>query len=61
MYKSGSEHGNDDMLSRLPLPVSPTEVPVPGQKDTREKVSHQKQWLTLPYLSWEYFFSVGAS
>ena len=31
MYKSGSEHGNADMLSRLPLPVSPTEVPVPGE------------------------------
>ena len=31
MYKSGSKHGNTDMLSRLPLPVSPTEVPVPGE------------------------------
>ena len=31
MYKSRSEHGNADMLSRLPLPVSPTDVPVPGE------------------------------
>jgi transposase InsO family protein len=31
VYKSGPEHGNADMLSRLPLPESPTEVPVPGE------------------------------
>ena len=30
-YKSGSSHGNADMLSRLPLPEAPTQIPVPGE------------------------------
>ena len=30
-YKSGAEHGNADMLSRLPLPSTPAEVPAPGE------------------------------
>ena len=30
-YKPGQNHGNADMLSRLPLPESPTDVPVPGE------------------------------
>ena len=29
--KSGAQHANADMLSRLPLPDSPAEVPVPGE------------------------------
>ena len=29
-YKAGANHANADMLSRLPLPDSPTEVPIPG-------------------------------
>ena len=30
-YKPGQEHGNADMLSRLPLPETPGKVPVPGE------------------------------
>ena len=30
-YKKGSELGNADCLSRLPLPVSPSEVPIPSE------------------------------
>ena len=30
-YKPGKEHGNADMLSRLPLPEIPAKVPVPGE------------------------------
>ena len=30
-YKPGSQHGNADLLSRLPLPGSPKEVPLPGE------------------------------
>ena len=29
-YKPGSQHGNADLLSRLPLPGAPKEVPLPG-------------------------------
>ena len=31
VYKSGAQHANVDMLSCLPLPDSPAEVPVPGE------------------------------
>lgn len=30
-YKSGDKHANADVLSRLPLPKAPTQVPVPGE------------------------------
>ena len=30
-YKPGSSHSNADMLSRLPLPESPPDVPLPGE------------------------------
>ena len=30
-YKPGQEHGNADMLSRLPLPETPAKVPIPGE------------------------------
>ena len=30
-YKPGPDHANADVLSRLPLPESPREVPVPGE------------------------------
>ena len=30
-YKPGQDHGNADMLSRLLLPESPSEVPIPGE------------------------------
>ena len=30
-YKPGSSHSNTDMLSRLPLPESPPDVPLPGE------------------------------
>ena len=30
-YKPGPEHANADVLSRLPLPESPSEVPIPGE------------------------------
>ena len=30
-YKPGSSHNNADMLSRLPLPVSPQDIPLPGE------------------------------
>jgi len=30
-YKPGQDYGNGDMLSRLPLPESPTNIPVPGE------------------------------
>ena len=30
-YKAGSDHSNADMLSRLPLPNSPADVPIPGE------------------------------
>ena len=29
-YKPGSQHANADALSRLPLPIQPTQVPLPG-------------------------------
>ena len=31
VYKPGKEHANADVLSRLPLPESPGEVPLPGE------------------------------
>ena len=31
VYKSGAQHANADMLSRLPLPDTPAEVPEPGE------------------------------
>ena len=30
-YKPGGQHANADLLSRLPLPDSPTNVPIPGE------------------------------
>ena len=30
-YKPGEQHANADLLSRLPLPDSPTNVPTPGE------------------------------
>ena len=30
-YKPGDEHANADVLSRLPLPKAPSQVPVPGE------------------------------
>ena len=30
VYKPGSKHANADMLSRLPLPQTPSEIPIPG-------------------------------
>ena len=30
-YKPGSSHNNVDMLSRLPLPESPPDIPLPGE------------------------------
>ena len=30
-YKPGKDHGNADMLSRLPLPEAPAEVPLPAE------------------------------
>ena len=30
-YKSGEQHANADLLSRLPLPDSPINVPIPGE------------------------------
>ncbi len=31
VYKPGSKHANADMLSRLPLPQTPSEIPIPGE------------------------------
>ena len=31
LYKPGAQHGNADLLSRLPLPSVPREVPLPGE------------------------------
>ena len=31
VYKAGANHGNADMLSRLPLPSAPSTVPTPGE------------------------------
>ena len=31
VYKPGESHNNADMLSRLPLPVTPSEVPIPSE------------------------------
>ena len=30
-YKPGQHNGNADMLSRLPLPETPTDIPIPGE------------------------------
>lgn len=30
-FKPGSQHSNADMLSRLPLPDSPAQIPIPGE------------------------------
>ncbi len=31
VYRPGKDHANADLLSRLPLPESPREVPLPGE------------------------------
>ena len=31
VYSPGSENGNADLLSRLPLPEAPREIPLPGE------------------------------
>ena len=31
-YKPGNSHNNADMLSRLPLPESPPDIPLPGER-----------------------------
>ena len=30
-YKPGTQNGNADLFSQLPLPEAPTEVPMPGE------------------------------
>ena len=51
-YKSGQQHSNTDMLSRLPLPDKPAEVPIPGEtilvldmlNSLPVTTEHVKQW-----------------
>ena len=51
-YKSGQQHSNADMLSRLPLPDNPAEVPIPGEtilvfdmlNSLPVTAEHVKQW-----------------
>ena len=53
-YKLGRDHGNADMLSRLPLPEVPTDVPVPSETILVEDMLHSlpvtveniRQWTT---------------
>ena len=51
-YKPGHQHSNADMLSRLPLPDKPAEVPIPGEtilvldmlNSLPVTAEHIKQW-----------------
>ena len=60
MYKPGEQHANTDMLSRLPLPQAPSNVPVPPEtiflmdslNSSPITAAHIKQWTTKdPVLS----------
>ena len=70
VYKGGKDNGNNDALSRLPLPSYPSEVPVPGEviqmlerlENTPLDAAQIKQWTrTEPVLSQVLLYTTKAA